>query len=962
MGYSSNRRGCPRRSRTTTSLQVRRVIGAVAATIVVGGLVAVSIPVAAADSTTISNDTFRTAWDQNEASLSPAAVTASNFGQLFATPVSGQVYAQPLVVNGEVIVATENDVAYGLDGSNGAVRWQQSLGQPWPASTVGCGDLTPNIGVTSTPVYDPTTNTVYLTAKVNDGPDATHPDWKMHALDAGTGAERPGWPVTIQGAAANDPIHPFNAETAMQRPGLLLLNGVIYAGFASHCDFGPYVGYVIGVSAATHTLTTMWSTEAGSSYAEAGIWQSGGGLVSDGPGRILFATGNGIAPPPGPGTTPPSTLGESVVRLEVGSDGNLTAVDFFSPANNANLNQGDADLGSGGPLAIPDGYGTAAHPHLLVQVGKDGRMYLLDRDHLGGTAQGPNGSDAALSVAGPYSGVWGHPAFYGAGSGYVYTVPNGGGLRAEQLVTDGSGNPALASVGTSAAPLGYTSGSPVVTSSATAPGSALVWVVAVSGPTGTNATLNAYDAIPTAGVLELRYSAPIGTAAKFSVAATDGGRVYVGTRDGKVIGFGAPTTSPIAGRATDFGTVAVGQTGSATATLDATTAVTVTAVSAPAPFSVPPTQLPVTLAAGQTLALPVSFSPKTWGGQSGALTISTNLGTASLALQGTATQPGLGAQPAAVTLTAIPTGTRQEASISIVNTGSASETLTGATVPTHPDLTVTGLPAVGTVLAPSASVAVTVVYAPTVARSETDSLQVTGDAGAVSVPLTVTAVAGAAHLAIAPNPLNFGTIPTGTSATQSFDVSNTGNIALAITKAAPPAAPFSVATPLAEGQTLQPGDIIHVSVAYTPVVSQASSGTYTINSDDGNAAQIVAMSGTGTLDAIAAAVQRLPHAQIGDPLGPEYAVAGGTAAAIQPGDAVLVSCDRRSPGPGRRSGEVQRNGWPGFGPWLSPHRRDPGARREGPIQPLFWRWHLLEPKHRRVRSPWPDLRGVRRVA
>ena len=222
--------------------------------------------------------------------------------------------------------------------------------------------------------------------------------------------------------------------TAMQRPGLLLMNGVVYAGFASHCDYTPFVGYVVGVSTAGRQ-TTMWATESGNANAEGGIWQSGGGLVSDGPGQILFTTGNGISPNPGPGSKPPTTLAEAVVRLRVGSDGNLKATDFFSPADNAKLNRNDADLGSGAPVAIPDGYGTAAHPHLMAQIGKDGHMYLLDRDNLGGMAQGPGGTDAVLDKAGPYSGVWGKPAFLGTSNGgYLYVVENNGYLRAFKIV------------------------------------------------------------------------------------------------------------------------------------------------------------------------------------------------------------------------------------------------------------------------------------------------------------------------------------------------------------------------------------------------------------------------------------------------------------------------------------------------------------------------------------------------
>ena len=130
---------------------------------------------AKADETTVSEDTLRTGWDPNEPSLSPTNVTASNFGSLFSTQLDGQIYAQPLVAAGTLIVATENDEVYGLDPATGAIRWTHNVGPARPASAIGCGDLTPNLGVTSTPVYDPASNAVYFTAKVNDGPDAAAP-------------------------------------------------------------------------------------------------------------------------------------------------------------------------------------------------------------------------------------------------------------------------------------------------------------------------------------------------------------------------------------------------------------------------------------------------------------------------------------------------------------------------------------------------------------------------------------------------------------------------------------------------------------------------------------------------------------------------------------------------------------------------------------------------------------------
>jgi hypothetical protein len=809
-------------------------------------LVALALPgIASADETTVSVDTLRTGWDQNEPGLGPSAVSASDFGQLFSTSVDGQVYAQPLVVGGTVIAATENNWIYGMNASTGAISWSRNVGPAWPASTTGCGDLVPNIGITSTPVYDPATSAVYFTAKVNDGADAAHPHFYLHSISPTTGAERAGWPVTIQGAPTNDPAHAFNPETASQRAGLLLLDGVIYVGFASHCDYGPYVGYIAGVRTSTPGMSTLWSTEAGASNAEAGIWQSGGGLVSDGPGRIIVATGNGVSPAPGPGTSPPSTLAESVVRLQVNADGSLTAKDFFSPANNTRLDQDDTDFGSGGPLALPSGFGTSAHPHLLVQAGKDGRVYLLDRDNLGGTAQGAGGTDASVGPPlGPYNGIWGHPAFWGGDGGYVYDVENAGYLRAFKYGVNGAGLPSLTSAATSSSTFGYTSGSPVVTSTGTTSGSAIVWVVYSDGSTGANGQLRAYDALPVGGQLHLRYSAPIGTAAKFVVPATDGSRVYVGSRDGKVFGFGRPTTAVLTSSPTDFGSVPVGGTGRATVTVTAARAVTISGIAAAAPFGTTPPALPVSLAAGQTLSVPVTFTPTTTGGATGSLSFTTDGGTVALDLHGTGTKAGLGSTPSSLDFGTVPTGAHKTISVSIVNTGTSAVTITGSTPPAAP-FTASGFPANGSTIAAGASVSVAVTYTPTVAGSQTGSLSVAADAGSVQVPITGTAVTGAAHLTITPNPVAFGAVSVGQTATQTFDITNTGNITLTLTKAAPPVGAFNTTTPVSEGQQLAPGDVIHQTVTFTPAVAGAQSAVYSITGDDGQGAIAVQLTGTG---------------------------------------------------------------------------------------------------------------------
>ena len=418
----------------------RQVIPVAVVLAMVAGALIAKVVVAPASSppnvTTAAFDNLRTDWDPNEPNLAPSDVQSGTFGKIFDIQLNGSIYAQPLVYDGTVIATTEKAYAYGINATSGAIIWQRKFGTPFKAKEIGCGDLTPNIGSTSTPVIDPTTGIVYLTTRLQSGSGLSNSHWWLQAVSATTGQMQPGFPVEIQGTPNNSPGVPFNDNYAMQRPALLLLGGVVYMGFASDCDLTPYRGIVVGVSESTASITTMWSDESGvgtDANSQAGIWQSGGGLVSDGPNQILLATGNGIAPPASPGDTPPSTLSESVIRLVVGTNGQLTPTDFFSPSDAPTLDQNDTDLGSGGPVALPSQYfGNTAYPDLLVEVGKDGRIFLLNRDNLGGREQGPGGTDDTLQTLGPFNGVWGHPAVYGGQGGWVYVLESSGGgyLRA----------------------------------------------------------------------------------------------------------------------------------------------------------------------------------------------------------------------------------------------------------------------------------------------------------------------------------------------------------------------------------------------------------------------------------------------------------------------------------------------------------------------------------------------------
>jgi hypothetical protein len=825
----------------------RRAVTAAAAVLVI---VSVAVPVsfswfgarAQADETTVSADTVRDGWDQNEPGLSPSQVTSSSFGQLWSTAVNGQVYAQPIVVGGNVIVATENNDVYSLNAVTGTVNWSLSLGPAWPASALGCGDLTPNVGITSTPVYDPSTGTIYLTAKTNDGADTAHPHWYLHALNASTGAELSGWPVTIQGAAPNNPAMPFDPLHQMQRPGLLLMGGSVYAAFGSHCDYGTYAGWVAGVNTATKALS-LWNDESGPNAHGAGIWQSGGGLMSDGAGRIFLATGNGVDPPVGAGNSNPPTFGESVVRLAVAADGSLSAADFFSPANANVLDTNDQDFGSGAPVALPSSFGTPTYPHLLVNVGKDGRVFLLNRDNLGGRGQVSGGGDNVLGVTGPIEGVWGHPAVWGGDGGYVYLIGSGGPLRALKIGATAAGVPALSLAGNSAGSFGYTSGSPVVTSSGTTSGSALVWSISASGPSGGSGQLVAYSAVPVNGTLHLVRSFPIGTASKFATPATDGGRVFVGTRDGHVIAFGQPVGAALTAPPVSFGSVNVGATASANVTLTATKTVTVSAASATAPFSAAPTGLPVTLTAGQTLAVPVTFAPTAAGSVTSPLTLTTDSGNVAVDLNGTGVVPGFTAA-SALAFGTVAVGLTKTLTVSFTNSGTTAETVSAVTAPNAP-FTASSLPAAGTSVAPGVSIAVPITYTPTTPGNDTGTITVAGPDGTATVTLTGTAVTGTATLAITPAALSFGSVQVGQTASLTFTIANTGNLPLTITKAAPPTAPFNVATPVPEGLSLSPGTSLTTTVTFTPTAAGAVSGSYLISSDTGQGAMTLPVTGTG---------------------------------------------------------------------------------------------------------------------
>jgi len=900
-----------------------------------------------ADETTVSQNQLRDGWDPNEPGLSPATVSGGSFGQLFKTPVDGQVYAQPLVIDNPgptpgttVIAATENDTVYSIDGATGAVKWQQNLGTPWASSVTGCGDLTPQIGITSTPVYDPATGMLYVVAVVTNGnPTTTSPQFVLFALNEQTGAVN--WQKAIAGSPVNAPSITLNPEWERQRAGLLEMTDShgdpwIYMAFGSVCDKGTYDGYVAGVNVGTTAqgTETLWVDETGSASDEGGIWQSGGGLVSDGPGRIVFTSGNGVSPPAGPGSPAPSELGDAVIRLNVQADGSLKAGDFFSPANAPTLAATDRDFGSGGPIGLPAG--TSSYPDLIVQAGKDGRVYLLNGQSLGGRGAT---TDTPLSESGPYGGQWGHPAAFAGSNGTEYVYYSGTGyassdfMRVLKLDASNPAVPQLTEVANTTVPFGYTSGSPVVTSNGADPASAVAWEVAATGTTGASGTLEAFDAVPVNGVLKEIWSAPIGTAAKFSVAATDGGRVYVGTRGNgtsteppAVYGFGVTSQLPFGKvQPVTFTDAGVGaSSSSATVTLTASQDVTIngatlTAAATPSPFTLGTPAVngtPVTtgltglgVATGQHLTLPVAFTPTATGGYTGSLQVSvTDAAGATVVnvpLSGMGTNPGLTAEPSTLAFGAngtggndtnfgpVPVGLSEPIQASITNTTTSTETITGVTGPAGP-FTMTGL-APGTVLQPGQSVVITATYKPTAVTSlDASTIQVSSTDGTTPTTLTLNLTgaseAGKGTATLSATSIAFGNVQQGTSPTRSVSITNTGNLPLTVSGVTAPGLPFSIPGGGPQGLTLSPDDDVTLPVSYTPQSRGTATGSVkvaTVDSLGSKATLTIGVSGT----AVSAAHIAVPSPGGGWTLNGSAAMKGTTldltpAATNQTGSAV----------------------------------------------------------------------------
>jgi hypothetical protein len=360
---------------------------------------------------TYHNDNTRMGVNSNETVLTLANVNTNSFGKLFSYTVDGFVYAQPLIMTNVNIpgkgthnvlyVVTEHNSIYAFDaddgsGANASPLWQTSFINPTagvtsvPNGDVGTTDITPEVGITSTPVIDPVSGTIYLEVKTKEpGPVYVH---RLHALDIATGLERTNFnsPSVIActnylgaGSGDNDGKNPphvlWNPLREHSRPALTLLNGAVYMSFASHGDNTPYHGWFVAYNA-TNVAQQLGVFNSTPNGTEGGFWDGGGGPSVDAQGNMYFQTGNGTFDG---SATLSSASDYSMSLIKLATTNGLTMVDYFAPSNAVALSGGDQDLGSAAPLILPDSAGSAAHPHLVVGGGKTAPVYVVDRDNMG---------------------------------------------------------------------------------------------------------------------------------------------------------------------------------------------------------------------------------------------------------------------------------------------------------------------------------------------------------------------------------------------------------------------------------------------------------------------------------------------------------------------------------------------------------------------------------------------------
>lgn len=496
------------------------------------------------DVVTYHNDNNRTGANRTETILTQSNVNSTTFGKLFTLTVDSTVDAQPLylsglTVNGQIhnvlYVVTENDSVYAFDADTGASLWQVSLLQSGETAsdTHGCGQITPTIGITSTPVIDRSSGahgTIYVVAmsKTSSGTYFQ----RIHALDVTNGQEQFGGPVAVTaqypgtGDNSQGGFVVFDPGQYAERTGLLLINHTIYTAWTSHCDIRPYTGWIIGYDENTLAQTSVINMTPNGN--EGAIWQSGAGLASDGK-NIFFLDGNGTFDTTFDSKGFPSMgdYGNAFVKLST-KNNVLSVADYFNQFDTVAQSKADQDLGSGGAMLIPaqkDAGGTLHY--LAIAAGKDKKIYIVDRTNMGKFNSVSNNIyqevDGALG-----GGCWSMPAYY---NNSVYYGPSGATLKQFRFTNAKLSTSATA---TSATTFTYPGSTPSVSANGTSSG--IVWAIEHT----VTSKLHAYKASSIATELYNSHQAAngrddFGSASHFGTPTIVNGKVYVGTTTGVAV-------------------------------------------------------------------------------------------------------------------------------------------------------------------------------------------------------------------------------------------------------------------------------------------------------------------------------------------------------------------------------------------------------------------------------------------
>jgi hypothetical protein len=509
---------------------------------------------AADDVATFKNDVSRSGQNAAEAILTLANVNSTSFGLLHTVMLDGKVDAQPLylsqlpisaIQHNVAFVATEHGSVYAIDADSGAPIWQVSLlaSGETPSDTHGCSQVTPEIGITSTPVIDRTAGAhgvLYVVGMSIDKSSNYHQ--RLHAIDITTGTELLNGPVEIAATAPNSSgTTTFAPGQYEERAALLLANGQIYTSWTSHCDFAPYSGWIIAFDQKTLLQTAGLNVGPNSGATVTNgthfnmngpaIWMSGDGPAADAQGNVYLLTGNGLFEPTldANGFPNKGDFGNSFLKLTSSAAG-LTVADYFAMAAEVTESGGDIDLGSGGEMLLPDlTDGSGAVRHLVIGAGKDSNIYLVDRDNMGKFNASQNNIwqeiDGLLPGNPPGAmagGVRSSPAWF---NGNIYYGDAGGTLKAFAVA---GAKLSTAPTSQTAIAFAYPGASPVVSANATA--NAIVWAHENTSP----AVLHAYDATDLTHELYNSNQATgardqFGPGNKFIAPTVAGGKVFVGT-------------------------------------------------------------------------------------------------------------------------------------------------------------------------------------------------------------------------------------------------------------------------------------------------------------------------------------------------------------------------------------------------------------------------------------------------